>query len=354
MKGKKRLFLAMGIYAVLFLILTALGLAFLWKYMEAYEASRPKHAVDAYLEQLSPEQILQNAPELSEALDEKIQDRDTVLSFLKDLLETAPTAGKTGSDNTYSVRCGEGTFGSFSLMEENTGPYGLPVWTVAAENYDLSRFFRPPVTVTVPSGYHVLAGGTALDDSYITQRDIPYDILEPFYSKFDLPVMTSYTVPALLGEMEIQITDENGMVIPDDSSRQWISALDNCTEAEEGQLSEVLQEFLTRYVAFAGSRAGSEKGNFTRLAKCLVPGGDLVRRFRSALDGLSYGQSRGNDLSGWEKHLFTRIDDTHYFCDITYHLAVTGTKGTVDTEENLKVIFTETRGRLLVEALDNY
>ncbi len=354
MKGKKRLFLAMGIYAILFLILTGLGLSFLWKYMEAYEASRPKYAVDAYLEQLSPERILQNAPGLPDTLDEKLQDQEAVLSFLKDLLETAPTAGKTGSGDTYSVRCQGGAIGSFTLAGVNTGPYGLPVWTVEEESYDLSRYFHEPVTITVPSGYHVLAGGMTLDDGYITQRNIPYDVLEPFYSKLELPVMTAYTVPAVLGEIEIQVTDESGEAVPDDSGSQWVSALDNCTEAEEEQLNDVLQAFLTRYVAFAGSRAGSEKVNFYNLANYLVPGGDLVNRLRSALDGLSYGQSRGNDLSGWEKNLFTRIDDTHYFCDITYHFAVVGTKGTVDTEENLKVILTETNGKLLVEALDNY
>lgn len=354
MKGKKRLLLAMGIYAIVLLVLIAVGLSFLWKYMDAYEASRPKHAADAYIERLTAEQVLRNDPDLAWKLDLQIQSRESILASIDDLLKESLSIGRTGGENTYAVRCGENTIGSFSLREEDRGPFGLPVWTVDEENYDLTQFICAPVSITVPSEDHVLVGDVTLDGSYISQQNIPYEVLEPFYGKFDLPVQVTYTVPAVLGEMDIQITDENGAVVPDGSGEQWISVLDNCTEEEEERLSEVLQEFLSRYVAFAGSRAGTERGNFTKLSKCLVPNGELVQRLRSALSGLSYGQSRGNVLSGWEKNLFTRIDDTHYFCDITYQLAVTGTKGTVDTEENLKIIFTETDGSLLVEALDNY
>lgn len=354
MKGKKRLLLAMGIYAAVFLILTAGGLAFLWKYMDAYEHSRPKHAADAYLEQLTPERILQNAPELEGALDPKIQSRDDVLLFVEDLLESAPASGRKGGDNSYLVRCGDNTIGSFSLRKDSTGPYGLPEWTVAEEHYDLSQFLREPVTVTVPSGYHVLADGTALDESYITTRDIPYDVLEPFYGKYPLPVKVTYTVPAVLGEVDVTLTDETGKEAAAGEDGQWVSSLDNCTDEEEENLRGILQSFLERYVAFAGSKGGSEKANLSRLAKYLVPEGELVRRLRSALAGLSYGQSWGNQLSGWEKNLFFRIDDEHYFCDVTYFLSVTGKKGTVDTEENLRIILTEVNGTLLVEAIDNY
>lgn len=354
MKGKKRLFLAMGIYAAVFLVLIAAGLSFLWNYMAAYEASRPKHAADAYIEQLTAEQILRNDPDLAWQLDLELQSRESVLSSIDGLLKEPLSIGRMGAENTYAVRCGEKCIGSFSLREESKGPFGLPVWTVEEENYDLTQFICAPVTVTVPSEDHVVVDDVTLDESYISQQNVPYEVLEPFYGKFDLPVQVTYTVPAVLGEMDIQITDENGAVVPAGSDDQWISALDNCTEEEEERLSEVLQEFLSHYVAFAGSRAGTERGNFSRLSRYLVPNGELVQRFRSALNGLSYGQSRGNELSGWEKNLFARIDDTHYFCDVTYQLAVTGTKGTVNTEENLKVILTEINGKLLVEALDNY
>lgn len=354
MKGKKRLFLAMGIYAAVFLILTAGGLAFLWKYMDAYERSRPKHAANAYVEQLTPERILRNAPELESALDPKIQSREDALLFVENLLENPLTAGRKGGDSSYLVRCGDNTIGSFSLRKDSTGPYGLPEWTVAEEHYDLSQFLSEPVTVTVPSGYHVLADGKALDDSYITARDIPYDVLEPFYGKYTLPAKVVYTVPAVLGEAEIKLTDETGREVTPEEDGQWLSALDNCTDAEAENLSGILQNFLERYVAFAGSKGGSEKANLSRLARYLVPEGELIRRLRSALAGLSYGQSWGNQLSGWETNLFSRIDDDHYFCDITYFLSVTGKKGTVDTEENLRIILTDVNGSLLVEAIDNY
>lgn len=354
MKGKKRLFLGMGIYGIVFLILTALGLTFLWKYMASYELSRPKYAADAYLEQLTPEQILQNDPELAQRLDTHIQSWDSALHFVEKLLTDTPVTGRKSTGSTYLVRCGEKVIGSFSLREESTGPYGLPEWTVEEEHYDCTQFLSAPETLTVPSAYHVLANGALLDEAYITQRDIPYDMLEPFYGKYALPSKVTYTIPGVLGGAELEVTDENGLPAVNSEDGQWITALDNCTGEESARLEDAVQSFLTSYISFAGSAGGYEKANYYRLSKLLVPGGELSQRLRSALDGLSYGQSRGNVLSGWEKHLFNRIDDTHYFCDVTYTILVTGNKGTVDSTENLKIIFTEISGALLVEAIDNY
>ena len=43
----------MLIYAAVFLLVAAAGLAVLWDFVEAYESSRPKTAIEAYMQNLT-------------------------------------------------------------------------------------------------------------------------------------------------------------------------------------------------------------------------------------------------------------------------------------------------------------
>mgnify|MGYP007111732014 CR=1 FL=1 len=54
-KGASKFAIAMIIYAFVFLLLAGAGLSFFWDYMVAYEASRPKIAINAYMQGLTEE-----------------------------------------------------------------------------------------------------------------------------------------------------------------------------------------------------------------------------------------------------------------------------------------------------------
>ena len=45
------------IYALVFLVVAGIGLVLLWNYIDAYEQSRPKLAIDAYMDALTVEHI---------------------------------------------------------------------------------------------------------------------------------------------------------------------------------------------------------------------------------------------------------------------------------------------------------
>lgn len=356
-RKKHPLALGMLIYAMVFILLTEVGLHFLWQFLEAYEASRPKHVADAYLSQLTPERVLDGDPELAEAMDPNIQGREEALDFISDFLRQDLTVRRQGGqENTalYSVRLGKETVGTFTLSGENTGKFQFPQWKLEEEHFSLSRYIVPGGEITVPGTYHVAVNGRELSSDYILETDIRYPELEPYYEDFTLPTKTRYRTPDTLGEAVVTILDENGAEVTPDEEGQWLSVLENCTEEQQKRLEETLDGFLQRYISYVGSRAGSASANFHRLRPYLVPGSTLEKRLNGALFGLSHGQSMGNKLSQWQRNRYFQVDDTHYFCDLTYEMIVTGKKGDVAVQDNLKLILVDTDGKLLVEVLENY
>ena len=83
--------IGMLIYAVLFLGLVAFGLTKLWAYMEAYEASRPYIAIDAYMEQLTEDHICDSSAELIAQIDHNIQSEEACRQVIKDALSEGIT-----------------------------------------------------------------------------------------------------------------------------------------------------------------------------------------------------------------------------------------------------------------------
>ena len=52
------------LYAIVFLVALGFGLDWLWGYMVSYEASRPNHAVENYMKNLTPAYICDQSADL--------------------------------------------------------------------------------------------------------------------------------------------------------------------------------------------------------------------------------------------------------------------------------------------------
>ena len=73
-KRKHGFLIGMGIYALVFLILTGVGLYFLWDFMDAYEVSRPENTMDAYMAQLDTDAVFAGSGKLLAQVDQNVQD----------------------------------------------------------------------------------------------------------------------------------------------------------------------------------------------------------------------------------------------------------------------------------------
>ena len=351
----------MVIYAIVFLVIAGAGLAVFWDFIDSYEQSRPKNTMDSYLAALTPVRMVENCGNWEEDVDQQLQSwtayADVILDSLTGKLTYARKSSVcTETSQTYVLRCGSQVIGEAVIQAAEPDLYGFTVWSVAEESFDFSHLLCQSQSVTVPESYTVTANGVALSEAYITESGIQYAALEEFYEDYPgLPAMVTYTADSVLGDMALEILDESGNRVENWAEADPDAALDNCTEEETAKLQQFMNEFLVSYVRFTSGSNQSSKLNYVKLMKqFLIEGSELSNRLGTALDGLAYAQSYNDKLDEVIVHRVSRIDDSHYFCDVTYLVSTYGKAGKVQTTNNMKVMLVVTESGLRVEAMTRY
>lgn len=366
MKHKKKhsfgwFILGMVVYAVLFLGATYFGLDYLWDYMEAYEASRPNNTVNAYMDELTLEHIVDmSVDEVYSKIDSYIQSEEECREYMLNALSEGVTHAKktrecTDTRQVYVLRTGSTVLGEFSITANAPDEYGFTTWDVEGESFDMTYLVgTQTVSMTVPEGCAVWVNGRQLGSEYIIEEGIRYEEILEYYEEYDLPCRVTYEAGPFLGEMEISATDENGDPVTFDENTDYSVYYLNCTEEETSALNEFTAEFVKRYVAFTGSNDDNRNARYHNLIEYVVEGSEMASRLRNALDGLQYGQSRRDDIVSLVTHLQLRLEEGKYLCDITYEVDTTGKKGVVRTTTNAKLYIVTTDDGMRLESIEIY
>lgn len=361
---KKRSFLwfllGMAIYAAVFLVAVYFGLKAFWNYMEAYENSRPKIAINVYMEGLTEEHICDLSQELIDQVDHNVQTAEECRSYIMDSIDGINYAKKAGESTetrqVFVLRTGKTVIGEFSIVAQEPDEYGFTPWKVEGESFDIStlNLFGSDYEVTVPHDHTVTVNGNTLDASYITNEKIIYEQIEDYYEKYELPYRVTYAVQPIMGEMSVVITDPSGNEVTFDENTDWTQYFHNCTDDEESALDEFTKVYVERYVAFTGSKRNTRNGNYKKLIEYVVTDSDFATRLKDALDGLQFGQSQGDKVVSLVANHQVRLEEGRYLCDITYEVDTTGKKGVVRTTTNAKLMVVQTDSGLKVESMTIY
>lgn len=359
-KKKNRFVLGMVIYALVYLLIAGAGLTVFWKYIDAYERSRPKNTMDQYISSLTGEDMVNNCGEWKNAMDSGLQSWEKSAEIILQSVPGKVTYARkssvcTETSQTYVLRSGAQVIGQVVIEAGEPDAFGFTVWSVKEQSFDFSHLLCGEQSITVPSVYTVCANGTPLTDAYITETGIQFEALEEFYDDYELPEMVTYTAGSILGELELTVLDEAGNLISDWKNADPTVVLDNCSEEEKALLQDFLDGFLVSYVRFTGSSNQAASLNYAKLrGGYLIPDSDLAKRLATALDGLAFAQSYGDKLDEVIIHRLTRIDEDHYFCDVTYLVSTYGKAGKVQTTNNMKVMLTYWEDSLRVESMTRY
>lgn len=359
MTMNKRFVLGMVIYALVFALIASAGLWLLWDFMEAYEASRPLNTIRSYVESVTPEDLCDGSEDLLKQLDSNLQTREEACQVIRQSVAQEFSYAKKSSESSefrqvYVLRSGRQVIGSFTISAGEEDQYGLRVWELTEKSFDFSHLLGQSVSVTVPSDFTVSVNGNALDGSYITETDIPYQVLEEFSGEFPLPSMVTYSAEGFLGEASLTVADRNGNPVEITEETNYGLLLPECSDEEKVAMDELTEQFLKRYVAFTGGTSGSVSGDYSRLCRHLVPEGKLAKKLYTALEGLRYAQSVRDTIKSTAINQYARLGEGRYYCDVTYTVETVGKKGAVEMEYNMKIVMLETDVGLRVEAMSRY
>lgn len=362
-QGKPRrswpFFLGMFLYALIFLTALYFALGQFWTYMEAYENSRPKNTLNAFIDQLDGDDVILGSGELLSRVDSNLQSEEECREVLLDAVSDGITYAKRAGDSNaqrmvYSLRSVGQTIGSLTMEVTSQDRFGFNLWQVTHTEFDLSYLLGSRASITVPEDFSVYAHGTLLDSSYITQSGIPYPELASFYGDYHIPSLVTYEAGPILGNTTLRVTNPTGDEITIDESTDYMAFLDNCSEETEATLESFSKEFLRRYIAFTGSAKKSSAQSFKQLNRYLVPNSDLAKRMSMALAGMQWAQSQGDTLVDTTFHHMIDLGNGYYLCDVTYQVDTIGHEGVVRTTNSARFIILDTNGVLRVETLFSY
>ena len=350
MSNRRKGLLGKFIYTLLLLaFMAALSyVAYTWllrvnDYAEQYELSRPSKAVDSYLETLNRDRWNDGVARAIQRMPHEAQTDEEIKAFVQDKLTSGVTAVRksgltdTGSQS-YSLRCNNREIGSMTIVEDQSYQgkvnleqqpwllvkkllpgileWGLKPWVVASDEFDFTNLYNS-VEITVPSSYSVYINGRPLGEEYIVERDIHYDVYEPYYNDLPiLPTKVTYRFDNAIGAVQPQIRDEDGNEVQIDPTRGDIQFIKPVDEETQARLMNLMQPFTEKYLIFR-SGATDSMSALNNLKPYIIPGSDIDKRAQNALDGLSWAHTSSFKMSDYKFNGILPLANGVYVCNVT-------------------------------------
>ena len=347
---------------VLVLIAAAVyGLRLAWRYAEEYEASRPQTAMDAYVGTLCENLMDDGILETISAMPHEAQSDEEVAEIVRDMLSNGISYVRKSSGNGsvhYSLRCGGKEFGVVTLAADHSYDgetrFGMLPWKVVDTSFDFDGLYRS-VEVVVPRTFSVYLNDLLLDEKYIVEENIPYDVLAKYYNDYEgLPSKVRYRFDNAIGPLYPSIYDENGVrfiVDPNRDDSQFITA---CSEEELGRLAKFTAGFVVNYLNYTSGVLDPSYG-YEQLKPYLVPDGDLDTRMRDAMDGLSWAHTSSVKVNSAVLNGAIALGDAYYLCDITSSATTYAIgHGEVESISNMRVIVVNRNDDIRAISLELY
>lgn len=342
------------VYVLIVLGVIAFLMTKVWGFAEEYEAARPAHTMDAYVEDLNNNLWNDQVAQAIADMPHEVQSDEDCAQVIKDMLSAGITyvrAASSGGANTinYALRCGDKVIGNVTLIEDSSladqVKYGMLPWTVSSVEFDFSGLYSS-VEVTVPKSYTVKLNGVALGSEYIIEDDIQFSLLKDYYSSYPkLPVMVTYRFEHIIGELEPEILDENGNVTQIDESQGEEQFLNNCSEEELAKLTDFTERFAERYQSYNAGIGGDPATVYAnRIAGYIMPGSDLEFRMKAVQDGLGWAHTNSIDIHYTTLNSAVSFGGGVYLCDFSSAFTTNGINGTQDFENNIKMIVIDKTG----------
>ena len=317
-KRKRKTGAGTAIYVViltLWILLIAAGclyiLSQIWVYASAYDDTLVEPVIESYVANLRENLWDDSIAETVEAMPHPYQSDEEVRQLVREILMTDEISyrQKTGavrSDSiTYHLLCGENAFGEVTLVADTSknlvenvslpsalvgalARMGVSIqpelypWKVSEEHFDFSGLYSS-ATVTAPKNYRVMLNGVTLGEEYITEQDIHFDNLEPYYYRYDnLPTKVTYKLDNSMGDATVVVYDEDGNVFSVDENKSDYQFM---TPLDEGTVTS-LDSFITGFAdKFLQMRSNTSDPVYTygELKPYIKAGTDLDNRLKQSM-----------------------------------------------------------------------
>ncbi len=351
-------------------------------YAEQYELSRPANTIDAYMETLNRDLWNDGIARAVAAMPHEAQSDEEIKAFVQGKLSSGVTAvrkaGSAADSSTihYSLRCNGAEIGEVTLVEDSSYQgkvdfdqmpwplvskflpsmleWGIKPWKVSGDSFHFDDLYNV-IEITVPSDYTVLVNGTALGEEYIAETGIHYDVYEEYYKYWDyLPKKVKYRFDHAIGEIKPVVLDAYGNEVEIDPNAGDIQFIAPVEGEELQRFMDFMAAFTERYLVYT-SGVKDNGLHLNELKPYLLPGADLEKRMKDAMDGLSWAHTVSISIEDYQFNNVLILTDGYSVCDVSATAKTfTYGKGEEYRTTNLKVIVFDNGNKILAESLELY
>lgn len=210
---------ALILYALVLLVVIAAGLAVLWKYLEAYEFTRPENVMEQF-EQMANEQYWETAVTSSfvvspsEFETESALVDELCLSLLRDgQMSYVEDEGYTDEAPIYLVSVNGIELCRVYMSPQAGGEAGFGLEYMSIDKVELLAEFIAPasrsISITAPADATVTLNGITVGESYISSEAPDASVL-PELEPEAAELLCRYDIQGIYGTVEIAATSASG------------------------------------------------------------------------------------------------------------------------------------------------
>ena len=361
-RGTALYWICLGIYTVALIVFAVILLRDWKKYLVAYDAAQPAVAMDNYIAGLDGPEWEAKLTQAVTSVSHPFQSDEECMEILKQrsgsglTYARAPSGGLSGVK--YNIACNDYLVGSVILEQDMSKLDDIDIgliskalskdtlcpWIVQSESFDdvTAFLYMNSFTTTVPSTYTVKLNGIPVGEEFITERDIKYDLLEPYYSTYEgLPTKVTYSVDnKLLGDVQSAIYDENGNEVTIDPAKGDIQFMAPCSDEEIAELSAFALNFVEPYARYFGT--SNVNGNAGPLKDLIVPGCSIEKRMTEFIDGAQWIHFGSLSILSKDFNGAFRLCDRFYVVNVNVSASAYGEYKTVTMDTPYTIVVCRT------------
>ena len=342
------------------------GLGKAWTFAEEYEEAIPSKVMDAYIADLNENLYDESIAQTIEAMPHDFQTNEEVAALVQEMfssvLTDARTVGGDGENSiVYAILCEGSPIARVTTVRDQSKAseteFGNLPWVIQSEEFDFSGLYSS-MQITVPQSYSVSLNGHFLGSEYLTETNIPYDVLTPYYKDHPgLPTKVTYRADHILGHIEPVIYDDLGNVTTIDPNRddsQFIRPLDDNIMA---RLEAFALAFSDPYLSYSSNVVNPDVG-YANVERFLYPNGELAQRLKLTKDGYEWAHTTSYRFEGAQLVNAISLGDGYYSIDISAQTVITypnkGDNGVVHDNNGLRVLVVDYNGEFRALTVERY
>lgn len=340
-RSARRFVLGMLVYALVFIVFLAIGLRIFWGYIDSYEKSQPKHAIDSYVQSFDSAHIRALSADFVSSLDHTLQSEEDAYALIESLFRGELRYSKNSIESTedrlvFAIMSDSRVLGTMALNRSGSG--ADTVWTVSDESFEFTDLLNS-AEILAPEEWQIFFNGVSLPDAYITETGIRYPSMEEAYDYgFKLPMLVRYKIENYIGEAQIGALDADGNEVQLQDDPAAYTLADRCTADQRTRMEDYTRRFLPLYIAFMSNTNHNAYDNYARVHPYLLPGSDLESRFYNAIAGQVYSHSKGDYLHDVVVHGVYELENGSFLIDVDYMVDTTGNAGTIENEAGMLIV----------------